>query len=176
MTVPDHRRARQRAARRARPARAPAARRARLPARRRAPCSAGSTARARRASSDLAAAERVRPQSMAQTVAELEAAGLRQPRPDPDDGRRALARADRRGPRGAGRRTAATAWAGSREAIDAGAHRRGAGRASPRGRRCWSGSPSSASRRRRRRPGLASAWCASASASTRRAGSGGRRA
>jgi DNA-binding MarR family transcriptional regulator len=40
--------------------------------------------------SDLAAAERVRPQSMAQTVGELEAGGLVQRRPDPDDRRRAL--------------------------------------------------------------------------------------
>ena len=40
--------------------------------------------------SDLAAAERMRPQSMAQTVRDLEAAGLVSRRPDPDDGRRAL--------------------------------------------------------------------------------------
>jgi DNA-binding MarR family transcriptional regulator len=40
--------------------------------------------------SDLAAAERVRPQSMAQTVADLEAAGMVTRRPDPADGRRAL--------------------------------------------------------------------------------------
>lgn len=40
--------------------------------------------------SDLAAAERVRPQSVAQTVADLEAAGFVERRPDPDDGRRAL--------------------------------------------------------------------------------------
>jgi DNA-binding MarR family transcriptional regulator len=40
--------------------------------------------------SDLAAAERMRPQSMAQTVHELESAGLVSRRPDPDDGRRAL--------------------------------------------------------------------------------------
>jgi DNA-binding MarR family transcriptional regulator len=40
--------------------------------------------------SDLAAAERVRPQSMAQTVAELESAGMVTRRPDPADGRRAL--------------------------------------------------------------------------------------
>jgi DNA-binding MarR family transcriptional regulator len=43
-----------------------------------------------RSVSDLAAAERVRPQSMAQTVADLEADGLVQRRPDPADGRRAL--------------------------------------------------------------------------------------
>lgn len=43
-----------------------------------------------RSVSDLAAAERVRPQSMAQTVGELEADGLVARRPDPDDGRRAL--------------------------------------------------------------------------------------
>jgi DNA-binding MarR family transcriptional regulator len=40
--------------------------------------------------SDLAAAERMRPQSMAQTVRELETAGLVSRRPDPHDGRRAL--------------------------------------------------------------------------------------
>jgi DNA-binding MarR family transcriptional regulator len=40
--------------------------------------------------SDLAAAERVRPQSMAQTVADLEAAAMVTRRPDPQDGRRAL--------------------------------------------------------------------------------------
>jgi DNA-binding MarR family transcriptional regulator len=40
--------------------------------------------------SDLAAAERVRPQSMAQTVSDLEADGLVQRTPDPEDGRRAL--------------------------------------------------------------------------------------
>jgi DNA-binding MarR family transcriptional regulator len=43
-----------------------------------------------RSVSDLAAAERVRPQSMAQTVADLESAGMVDRRPDPDDGRRAL--------------------------------------------------------------------------------------
>jgi DNA-binding MarR family transcriptional regulator len=43
-----------------------------------------------RSTSDLAAAERVRPQSMAQTVSELEAEGLIDRRPDPSDGRRAL--------------------------------------------------------------------------------------
>lgn len=40
--------------------------------------------------STLAAAERVRPQSMAQTLAELETAGLIARRPDPADGRRVL--------------------------------------------------------------------------------------
>jgi DNA-binding MarR family transcriptional regulator len=40
--------------------------------------------------SDLAAAEKMRPQSMAPIVRELEDAGLVQRRPDPDDGRRAL--------------------------------------------------------------------------------------
>jgi len=40
--------------------------------------------------SGLAAAERVRPQSMAQTLAELETAGLIGRRPDPADGRRVL--------------------------------------------------------------------------------------
>jgi len=38
--------------------------------------------------SDLADAERMRPQSMAQTVRDLEAAGLVSRRPDPDDRRR----------------------------------------------------------------------------------------
>ena len=40
--------------------------------------------------SDLAAAERMRPQSMAQTVRDLEDAGLVSRRPDPDDGRRSF--------------------------------------------------------------------------------------
>jgi DNA-binding MarR family transcriptional regulator len=40
--------------------------------------------------SELAAAQRMRPQSMAQTVKELEAAGMVSRRPDPDDGRRAI--------------------------------------------------------------------------------------
>jgi DNA-binding MarR family transcriptional regulator len=40
--------------------------------------------------SALATAERVRPQSMAQTLAELETAGLIERRPDPADGRRVL--------------------------------------------------------------------------------------
>jgi DNA-binding MarR family transcriptional regulator len=40
--------------------------------------------------SDLATAERMRPQSMAQTVHDLEAAGLVSRRPDPDDRRRAF--------------------------------------------------------------------------------------
>jgi DNA-binding MarR family transcriptional regulator len=40
--------------------------------------------------SDLAAAEKMRPQSMAPIVRDLEEAGLVQRRPDPDDGRRAL--------------------------------------------------------------------------------------
>jgi DNA-binding MarR family transcriptional regulator len=39
---------------------------------------------------ELAAAERVRPQSMAQTVCDLEALGLIARRPDPKDGRRVL--------------------------------------------------------------------------------------
>jgi DNA-binding MarR family transcriptional regulator len=42
--------------------------------------------------SDLAAAERVRPQSMAQTVGDLEADGLIERSPDPSDRRRALVR------------------------------------------------------------------------------------
>ena len=40
--------------------------------------------------SDLAFAERVRPQSMAQTVTDLESDGLVARAPDPNDGRRAL--------------------------------------------------------------------------------------
>jgi DNA-binding MarR family transcriptional regulator len=40
--------------------------------------------------SDLASRERVRPQSMAQTVAELESAGYVKREPDPNDGRRAI--------------------------------------------------------------------------------------
>jgi DNA-binding MarR family transcriptional regulator len=43
-----------------------------------------------RGTSDLAAAERIRPQSMAQIVSELETDGLLSRRPDPADGRRAL--------------------------------------------------------------------------------------
>jgi DNA-binding MarR family transcriptional regulator len=39
---------------------------------------------------DLAAAERVRPQSMAQTIGDLEAEGLIERQPDPNDGRRIL--------------------------------------------------------------------------------------
>jgi DNA-binding MarR family transcriptional regulator len=40
--------------------------------------------------SDLAAAQKMRPQSMAQTVREMETSGLVSRRPDPDDGRRAF--------------------------------------------------------------------------------------
>jgi DNA-binding MarR family transcriptional regulator len=40
--------------------------------------------------SDLAAAERMRPQSMAQTVRDLEEAGIVSRRPDPADGRRSF--------------------------------------------------------------------------------------
>jgi DNA-binding MarR family transcriptional regulator len=47
--------------------------------------------------SDLAAAERVRPQSMAQTVSELEADGLVSRRPDPADRRRALLELTKKG-------------------------------------------------------------------------------
>jgi DNA-binding MarR family transcriptional regulator len=43
-----------------------------------------------RSVSELAVAERIRPQSMAQTVGELESDGLVTRRPDPDDRRRAL--------------------------------------------------------------------------------------
>ncbi|HEY7420568.1 MAG TPA: MarR family winged helix-turn-helix transcriptional regulator [Gaiellaceae bacterium] len=41
-----------------------------------------------RTASELAAAEHVKPQSMAQTLAELDSAGLIERRPDPRDGRR----------------------------------------------------------------------------------------
>jgi DNA-binding MarR family transcriptional regulator len=47
--------------------------------------------------SDLAAAERVRPQSMAQTVNELEECGLVGRRPDPSDRRRAVVRLTEQG-------------------------------------------------------------------------------
>ncbi|WCB95438.1 putative HTH-type transcriptional regulator [Baekduia alba] len=40
--------------------------------------------------SDLAAVQKMRPQSMAQTVREMESSGLVSRRPDPDDGRRAF--------------------------------------------------------------------------------------
>jgi DNA-binding MarR family transcriptional regulator len=43
-----------------------------------------------RSVSDLATAERVRPQSMAQTVGDLEGDGLVERNPDPSDGRRQL--------------------------------------------------------------------------------------
>jgi DNA-binding MarR family transcriptional regulator len=42
------------------------------------------------AASTLAAAERVRPQSMAETLGDLQSAGLIERRPDPGDGRRSL--------------------------------------------------------------------------------------
>ena len=47
--------------------------------------------------SDLAVAERVRPQSMAQTVSDLEADRFVTRRPDPDDRRRALVELTREG-------------------------------------------------------------------------------
>jgi len=50
-----------------------------------------------RSVSDLAAAERVRPQSMAQTVGDLEADDLVERRPDPADGRRVLVELTRTG-------------------------------------------------------------------------------
>ncbi len=50
-----------------------------------------------RSISDLAAAERIRPQSVAQTVGELEADGLISRHPDPEDGRRATLKMTRRG-------------------------------------------------------------------------------
>ena len=51
----------------------------------------------RQSVSDLAASERVRQQSMAQTVSDLEADGLVERRPDPEDGRRALVSLTERG-------------------------------------------------------------------------------
>jgi DNA-binding MarR family transcriptional regulator len=51
-------------------------------------CRLGGTGEA--SASELAAAERVRPQSIATTVAALEERGLITRRPDPDDGRRQL--------------------------------------------------------------------------------------
>jgi DNA-binding MarR family transcriptional regulator len=47
--------------------------------------------------SDLATAEKMRPQSMAQTVNDLRAAGLVSRRPDPNDGRRAFIELTARG-------------------------------------------------------------------------------
>ena len=47
--------------------------------------------------SELAIAERMRPQSMAQTVSDLEADGLIARRPDPTDGRRTLVSLTERG-------------------------------------------------------------------------------
>ena len=46
---------------------------------------------------ELAVAERVRPQSMAQTIADLESDGLIARRPDPGDGRRTLVELTERG-------------------------------------------------------------------------------
>jgi DNA-binding MarR family transcriptional regulator len=50
-----------------------------------------------RTTSDLAAAERVRPQSMARTIAQLVALGHVDQRPDPADGRKTLLRITRSG-------------------------------------------------------------------------------
>jgi DNA-binding MarR family transcriptional regulator len=47
--------------------------------------------------SDLATSEKMRPQSMAQTVSDLQAAGLVSRRPDPTDGRRAFIELTARG-------------------------------------------------------------------------------
>ncbi len=66
---------------------------------------------------ELAAAERVRPQSMAQTVADLEADGLIARRPDPADGRRTLVELTDARTRDARTRTAASARAGWPRAI-----------------------------------------------------------
>jgi DNA-binding MarR family transcriptional regulator len=50
----------------------------------------------------LAAAERIRPQSMAQTVHDMEADGLIARRPDPSDGRRSLVETTEQGHRALG--------------------------------------------------------------------------
>ena len=95
----------ERAPDRARPARAPAPGREHASDLAGRGARAGSSATGPQTTSALAAAERVRPQSMAQTIAELEAAGLvaRRPRPgrpapDPDRADRARARHARRRP------------------------------------------------------------------------------
>jgi DNA-binding MarR family transcriptional regulator len=51
----------------------------------------------RKSIGDLAALERVRPQSMTQTIADLESDGLIERSPDPTDGRRALVELTARG-------------------------------------------------------------------------------
>jgi len=51
----------------------------------------------RKSIGDLAALERVRPQSMTQTIADLEADGLIERRTDPEDGRRTLVELTERG-------------------------------------------------------------------------------
>ncbi len=51
----------------------------------------------RKSIGDLAALERVRPQSMTQTIADLEADGLIERCPDPSDGRRTLVELTERG-------------------------------------------------------------------------------
>ena len=51
----------------------------------------------RKSIGDLAALERVRPQSMTQTIADLEADGLIARSPDPSDGRRTLVELTERG-------------------------------------------------------------------------------
>ena len=62
--------------------------------------------------SDLAQAMRVRPQSMAQTVGDLEAEGMVERNPDPDDRRRALVSLTAAGPRADRSRPRAPARAG----------------------------------------------------------------
>ena len=71
----------------------------------------------RKSIGDLAGAERVRPQSMTQTIADLEADGLIARRADPGDGRRTLVELTERGLADARKPTAATARAGWRSAI-----------------------------------------------------------
>ncbi|MFT4034606.1 MAG: MarR family winged helix-turn-helix transcriptional regulator [Patulibacter sp.] len=65
-----------------------------------------------RTTSQLAAHERMRPQSMAQTVGQLEAAGLVERRPDPADGRQQLVSLTAQGDASLAEfRRAADAWA-----------------------------------------------------------------
>ena len=79
--------------------------------------------------SDLAQAERVRPQSMAQTVSELETTASSARSPDPERPAAGAGRAHRAGPRDALRRIAADARGLARQAIAEDLTARGAGAA-----------------------------------------------